>query len=79
MRCGDKYESSHPQPNQLIKDLIGRTSLKRIGEANEVADVAFFLSGGISSYITGQNIVVDGGLIWAKFYTKEQKIFVLIF
>ncbi len=50
-------------PSKLIKDLIGRTSLKRIGEANEVADVAFFLSGGISSYITGQNIVVDGGLI----------------
>lgn len=49
--------------SKLIKDLINRSSLKRIGEAHEIANVAFFLSGESSSYITGQNIIVDGGLI----------------
>ena len=34
----------------------------RIGSVREVADVVAFLSGGESSWITGQSVVVDGGL-----------------
>jgi NAD(P)-dependent dehydrogenase (short-subunit alcohol dehydrogenase family) len=36
--------------------------LRRAGKPEEVAGVAFFLAGPDSSYITGQTIVVDGGL-----------------
>jgi NAD(P)-dependent dehydrogenase (short-subunit alcohol dehydrogenase family) len=39
-----------------------RVPLKRFGEALEVADAVAFLASGRSSYITGQTIVVDGGL-----------------
>jgi NAD(P)-dependent dehydrogenase (short-subunit alcohol dehydrogenase family) len=39
-----------------------RTGLGRIGTAEEVADVVAFLASHASRYITGQEIVVDGGL-----------------
>jgi NAD(P)-dependent dehydrogenase (short-subunit alcohol dehydrogenase family) len=43
-----------------------RTALGRYGRLSEVANAAAFLAGEESSYLTGQNIRVDGGL--ARFY-----------
>jgi len=43
-----------------------RTDLGRYGTLTEVAKVAAFLVGAASSYVTAQNIRVDGGL--ARFY-----------
>lgn len=37
--------------------------LKRGGEASEVANVCLFLGSDLSSYLTGQTIQVDGGLL----------------
>lgn len=39
----------------------------RVGRAEEVASVALFLASDLSSFITGQTIVVDGGLLAAGF------------
>lgn len=39
------------------------TPLGRIGEPLDVAGAALFLAGDASAYVTGQTIVVDGGLI----------------
>jgi len=57
-----------PFPNiDLVKDqeflsnLANKTFLKRIGKPEEVTSAVYFLSLDESSYITGQNIVVDGG------------------
>ena len=36
--------------------------LRRLGEPEEVAQVALFLASNESKYITGENIVVDGGM-----------------
>lgn len=36
---------------------------RRIGHSDEVASVIAFLASDAASYVTGQNIVVDGGLL----------------
>jgi NAD(P)-dependent dehydrogenase (short-subunit alcohol dehydrogenase family) len=40
-----------------------RIPLGRIGRPDEVADVAVFLASDAARYITGQQVVVDGGLV----------------
>ncbi len=37
--------------------------MKRFASTEEVANVALFLASDLSSYITGQNIIVDGGMV----------------
>lgn len=45
----------------FIKELESRVPLGRIGDPNEVAEPVIFLLSDRSSYITGHNLVVDGG------------------
>ncbi len=46
---------------KFIKRYSKNTPLKRMATAQEIASVALFLSSDASSYITGTNIMVDGG------------------
>ena len=46
-----------------LEDLAGETPLERLGLPADIAETAAFLAGESSSFITGQNIVVDGGFI----------------
>lgn len=48
-------------PSQYRKAEEGKIWFKRFAEPAEVANVIVFLAGSASSYITGQNIMVDGG------------------
>ena len=45
----------------IIKSEVEKISLKRIASTNEIADVILFLASKKSSYVNGQNIVIDGG------------------
>jgi NAD(P)-dependent dehydrogenase (short-subunit alcohol dehydrogenase family) len=45
--------------------MLGKTLLGRLGRPEEVADVALFLASDESSYVTGIDIIVDGGMkVW---------------
>lgn len=49
-----------PQTREL---LIGRNLIKRAGQPQDIAGVALFLASEDAAYITGANLVVDGGRI----------------
>ena len=46
---------------ELIQRLSGKSPMGRIGQPYEVKGALLFLVADASSYVTGQNIVVDGG------------------
>ena len=46
----------------FIKKVIEKTPLKRLGKPEEIAKAAVFLASSDSDFITGLNLVVDGGL-----------------
>jgi len=50
-------------PKEKVEAIIKSSSLGRIGKPEEVAQVVLFLASEQSDYITGQTIVVDGGII----------------
>jgi 3alpha(or 20beta)-hydroxysteroid dehydrogenase len=46
---------------ELVENLIKRIPLQRIGTPQEVAHAAVYLASGESTYVTGSELVVDGG------------------
>ena len=48
-------------PPELLEVLTSRIPMKRPGEIHEVANLVLFLLSPASSFITGQNILIEGG------------------
>jgi len=51
------------QPGEFIRQRIATIPLGRIGTPEDVANVVVFLASPPASYITGQQITVDGGIL----------------
>ncbi len=49
---------------ELLKTLLSKIPLGRMGNPNDVAGLVAFLASDDASYITGATFVVDGGLLW---------------
>ena len=47
---------------KIAEPAIARTALRRLAEPDDVAGPALFLASRAAAYITGQTIVIDGGL-----------------
>jgi NAD(P)-dependent dehydrogenase (short-subunit alcohol dehydrogenase family) len=54
-----------PERPDFMREVTSRIPMARIGQPREVAGTAVFLMSEAASYVTGQNVVVDGGYsIW---------------
>jgi len=49
-------------PEELLQKFAAMTMLKRLGQPEEIANVALFLASNESSYITGHTLSVNGGM-----------------
>ena len=58
-----KTEMTDNLSDSIIESWTENIPLKRAGESNDVANLCLFLASDLSSYITGQVINVDGGLL----------------
>jgi len=47
---------------EIVDRMIQKTPAGRIGTPEDIADVVIFLCSDLASFVTGQNIVVDGGM-----------------
>ncbi len=47
---------------QLLRAVEGETPARRIGQPDDIAGVAVFLASRAAAYLTGQTLVVDGGI-----------------
>jgi NAD(P)-dependent dehydrogenase (short-subunit alcohol dehydrogenase family) len=47
----------------LIKTMTQQAPVRRVGKPDDIAGLALFLASDASNYLTGQTIVVDGGML----------------
>ena len=52
-----------PEIEAIQKKFIEKIPMKRMGESDDIGKVALFLASDLSSYMTGSQIIVDGGVL----------------
>lgn len=67
IRTAQSLSVEHSLGESGLRDMAARIPLGRVGYPDDVADVALFLASDAARYISGQSIVVDGGLTVASY------------
>lgn len=60
------YKNNTPE---VIANLIASVPLKKLGKPEYIADLIYFLCSEKNSFITGQDIIIDGGYLAGGFQT----------
>lgn len=57
-----KFAAAVLQNDALLDEVLRRTPMKRYAKPDEIAGAALYLASDSASYLTGQAIVIDGGM-----------------
>ena len=52
-----------PEMDAIMKAFTAKIPMKRMGEPDDIGRAVLFLASGLSSYMTGSQVVVDGGVL----------------
>jgi 3-oxoacyl-[acyl-carrier protein] reductase len=58
---GGSWERAKTDNPKLYNAVLKENPFRRLGEPQEIGDVAAFIASDRSSFVTGANILVDGG------------------
>ena len=58
---GPYAENNANQEDKFVNNYSIQTPLNRLAKAEEIAPAAVFLASQASSYVTGMNLIIDGG------------------
>jgi 3-oxoacyl-[acyl-carrier protein] reductase len=50
-------------PQKVLDGMIARTPLRRMGETRDIANAYLFLASDEASFISGETLRVDGGIV----------------
>ena len=53
---------THALPEKIVENVLANTPLRKMGDAEDVANAALYLASDMSKFVTGQVLRVDGGL-----------------
>ncbi len=59
---GGIFNKASPQGEDFVKRYSARCPMGRMSSVSEMNGAAIFLASDASSYVTGQNIIIDGGM-----------------
>ena len=63
------FYSEEASYKKMAEELLSFIPLRRPGQVDDIANAALFLASDLSNYITGHNLVVDGG--WTCGFTRN--------
>lgn len=58
-----KMQEGAPTQKEVIEAFLNKIPMHKMGEPDDIGKVALFLASDMSSYMTGSQIVVDGGVL----------------
>ena len=58
---GGVFNPESPQDSEFVRKYVERSPMGRMASESEIASAVIFLTSNLASYITGQNLLVDGG------------------
>jgi len=58
---GGVFNPESPQDSEFVRKYVEKCPMGRMASESEIASGAIFLTSNLASYITGQNLLVDGG------------------
>ena len=70
---GMDHDAAEETPEKIKEALATMQAVPRAGLTDDIANAAVYLGSDEAGFVNGEDIVVDGGLIWGRRYSETAK------